>query len=306
MENCKEIKLDTISPNASVVRIDIPPSSYLAKTAIINHLIHALSDGRTIRRAYFYANDAYPNKPKNAYFSLLIEYHGADFELFDGGELYASNPGREAEVIQLAKFVTVFVPQSNVLFSVKRLPCEVREMAPLAAAGLVLGQTFKLVLPDWQEFKATLDQDYELYPSDERLFNELKNLVGWAQNIPYDFAFVAQSDFECFCRSTNLTRLIMGTFWGGSVVFYAIRDRVGRALILERDLAYAFYKEFVKAHWAPYQLFIYGSPLTFVNNGLTQQEAKAQLHFWDTEPLTPENISWVFTQSVVKENNEVL
>ena len=162
--NIPKIELMLANTNSTVVRQKLPRTTYGSKNVIIQIVRDAVDMQETVRNVYAFALEGDPRAPRHTYLSFLIEYTNDHFDLFDDCQMNMGNTSREFEVISIMHHMSLLANPNHLLYSIKRLPHELRDMPPLQAACLVKSQSFKPLLPNWQAFLATLNEDQQLYP----------------------------------------------------------------------------------------------------------------------------------------------
>ncbi|MBR8843040.1 hypothetical protein [Pseudoalteromonas sp. JC3] len=286
--NIPSIELVLANTNATVVRQKLPRTTYGSKDAIIQIIRDAVDMEESIRNIYAFALEGRPGACRDSYLAFLVEYQNDHFDFFDDSEMNMGNTSREYEVISIVQHMSLLANPNHLLYSVKRLPYQLRDLPPLQAACLVKSQSFKPLLPNWQTFLATFNKGQQLSPKSsyqagdwEALYDESKAALR-SINVCSIHQFIGNlPEYE---------QLNLGMMRGHEFrVFISTKGNECQICFVPVDSAYTVYQQ-IENHLTE---FVYGD---FLPESIVRSAGQRLLSLNKTEliPASQDNLHWVF------------
>lgn len=288
--NIPAIELVLANTNATVVRQKLPRTSYGSKDAIIQIIRDAVDMEDSIRNIYAFALEGRSGAGRDSYLAFLVEYQNDHFDLFDDSEMNMGNPSREYEVISIVQHMSLLANPNHLLYSVKRLPYQLRDLPPLQAACLVKSQSFKPLLPNWQTFLATFNKDEQLSPKSvyqaddwEAIYDESKAALR---------SIKVCSIHQFIGNLPEYEQLNLGMMRGHELrVFIGTKGNECQICFVPVDNAYTVYQQ-IEKHLTE---FVYGD---FLPESIIRSPGQRLLSLNKIElmPANQDNLRWVFRE----------
>ncbi|MCU4677470.1 hypothetical protein N7931_17750 [Catenovulum sp. 2E275] len=288
--NIPAIELVLANTNATVVRQKLPRTTYGSKDAIIQIIRDAVDMEESIRNIYAFALEGRPGAGRDSYLAFLIEYRNDHFDLFDDSEMNMGNTSREYEVISIMQHMSLLANPNHLLYSVKRLPYQLRDLPPLQVACLVKSQSFKPLLPNWQSFLSTFNKDQQLSPK------SIYQADDW--EVLYDGSKAALRDINvCFIHQfignlPEYEQLNLGMIRGHELrVFIGTKGNECQICFVPVDNAYNVYQQ-IENHLTE---FVYRD---FLPESIVRSAGQRLLSLNKTElmPANQDHLRWVFRE----------
>lgn len=286
--NIPAIELVLANTNATVVRQKLPRTTYGSKDAIIQIIRDAVDMEESIRNIYAFALEGRPGAGRDSYLAFLVEYQNDHFDLFDDSEMNMGNTSREYEVISIVQHMSLLANPNHLLYSVKRLPYQLRDFPPLQAACLVKSQSFKPLLPNWQTFLATFNKDQQLCPKSVYQADDWEVLYDESKAGLRDINVCSIHQF--ISNLTEYEQLNLGMMRGHELrVFIGTKGNECQVCFVPVDNAYTVYQQ-IENHLAE---FVYGD---FLPESIVRSAGQRLLSLNKTElmPASQDNLRWVF------------
>ncbi|MFY8274999.1 hypothetical protein AAEU32_12820 [Pseudoalteromonas sp. SSDWG2] len=288
--NISAIELVLANTNSTVVRQKLPRTTYGSKDTIIQIIRDAVDMEESIRNIYAFALEGRPGAGRDSYLAFLVEYQNDHFDLFDDSEMNMGNTSREFEIISIVQHMSLLANPNHLLYSVKRLPYQLRDLPPLQAACMVKSHSFKPLLPNWQTFLATFNKSQQLCPKSsyqasdwEVLYDEAKSALRNAK---------VCSIHQFISNLTEYEQLNLGMIRGNEfIVFISTKGKEYQISFVPVDNAYAVYKQI--ENYLPE--FVYGD---FLPESIVRSPGQRLLSLNKTEliPANQDNLSWMFRE----------
>jgi hypothetical protein len=282
------IELVLANTNATVVRQKLPRSSYGSKDAIIQIVRDAVDMRESIRNIYAFAIEGNPGAGRDCYLSFLVEYESAHFDLFDDSEINMGNRAREDEVISIVRHMSLLANPNHLLYAVKRLPFQLRDIPPLQAACFIKSQSFKPLLPNWQAFLATFNKDQQLFPKSIYRSDDWESLYDDSKKAIRSIVIRSASDF--LKNILDYDYLSLGMVNGHAFrAFICVKGTECQVCYVPTNNAYSFYQQFC----VNLPEFVYSD---FLPESVLHSQGQRLLSFNKTELIsaTPKDLRWIF------------
>lgn len=296
--NIPAIELVLANTNATVVRQKLPRTTYGSKDAIIQVVRDAVDMEESIRNVYAFALEGKPEACRDYYLAFLVEYTNDHYDLFDDSEMNMGKTAREYEVISIVHHMALLANPNHLLYSVKRLPYQLRDMPPLQAASVIKSQSFKPLLPNWQVFLSTFSKDQQLLPKSvyeaerwEPLYEEAKTALRHIE---------VRSISQFVDNVLDYEYLNFGLLSGHKFrVFISAKGTACQVCFVPTDDAFAVYQQIRER----LPEFVYGN---FLPESVLHSRGQRMLSFNKTElmPASPNNLRWVFREYPNPDSNE--
>jgi hypothetical protein len=288
--NIPAIELVLANTNATVVRQKLPRTTYGSKDAIIQILRDAIDMEESVRNIYAFSLEGKPNAGRDCYLAFLIEYQNDHFDLFDDSEMNMGNGAREYEIISIMQHISLLSNPNHLLYSIKRLPYQLRDIPPFQAACMIKSQSFKPLLPNWHAFTAIFNKDQQLHPKDIYQADDWEQLYDNAKSAIRDISICTVKHF--IENAMNYENLYMGMIRGHEYrALMLVKDTQCKVCFVPVENAYEVYKEIR----GKLDEFVFGD---FLPESVLKSSGQRLLSFNKIElmPAVNGNLSWVFRE----------
>lgn len=286
--NVPAIELVLANTNATVVRQKLPRTTYGSKDAIIQIIRDAVDIEESIRNIYAFALEGKPEACHDSYLAFLVEYTNDHYDLFDDSEMNMGNQAREYEVISIVHHMSLLAHSNHLLYAVKRLPYQLRDLPPLQAACFIKSQLFKPLLPNWQVFLSTFSKDQKLLPKSVYEAERWEPLYEGAKNALRNITVRSVNQF--IANVSDYEYLNLGLVTGNNLrVFISAKGTECQVCFVPTDDAFAVYLKIRER----LPEFVYENCLP---ESVLRSRGQRMLSFNKIEliPASPESLRWVF------------